>query len=147
MLAISKKTLFALEAVLDTACNAGERPVRSGEISARQGIPNRYLEPVMQELVRAGILDGVRGPHGGYRLGRNKEQISLAEIDDAVMKTEVRVPISEMRPSSRLGQEIIQPLFADLVRRWTEQLEDISIEKLANQARATLAKDAKASGK
>src|ERR1700733_11307568 len=104
MLVISKKTLFAIEAVLDIACNAGEKPVRSSEISERQGIPNRYLEPVMQELVRAGILNGIRGPRGGYRLGRNKEQINLADIDDAVMKTEVRPSISEMRPSSRLGQ-------------------------------------------
>jgi Rrf2 family transcriptional regulator, iron-sulfur cluster assembly transcription factor len=140
MLPISKKTVFALEAVLDTACNSAERPVRSGEISARQGIPNRYLEPVMQELVRAGILDGVRGPRGGYRLGREKGEINLADIDDAVMKTEVRPLISEIRPTSRLGQEIVQPLFADLVRRWTEQLEDISIEKLAKQARENLAK-------
>lgn len=146
MLAISKKTVFALEAVLDTACNSGERPVRSGEISARQGIPSRYLEPVMQELVRAGILDGVRGPRGGYRLGRGKEQINLADIDDAVMKTEVRPSISEMRPTSRLGQEIVQPLFADLVRRWTAQLEDISIEKLAKQAREHLAKQDKEPG-
>src|ERR1700733_10436172 len=81
MLVISKKTLFAIEAVLDIACNAGEKPVRSSEISERQGIPNRYLEPVMQELVRAGILNGIRGPRGGYRLGREGELIDLAEIE------------------------------------------------------------------
>jgi Rrf2 family protein len=70
MLRISKKLMFAIEAVLDIAYNAGSEPVQSGEITRRQGIPKRYLEQVLQQLVRHGILAGVRGPRGGYRLDR-----------------------------------------------------------------------------
>jgi Rrf2 family protein len=70
MLRISKKLMFAIEAVLDIAYNAGSEPVQSGEITRRQGIPKRYLEQVLQQLVRAGVLAGVRGPRGGYRLAR-----------------------------------------------------------------------------
>ena len=65
MLRLSKKLMFAIEAVLDIAYNAGAQPVQSREINSRQGIPRRYLEPVLQQLVRAGILEGVRGPRGG----------------------------------------------------------------------------------
>ena len=70
MLKSSRKLLFAIEAVLDIAYNAADTPVQSREITERQGIPRRYLEPVLQHLVRADILIGVRGPRGGYRLGR-----------------------------------------------------------------------------
>ena len=64
---LSKKTMFAIEAVLDVAFHVGEHPVRSGDITERQRIPKRYLEQVLQHLVRAGILAGKRGPRGGYR--------------------------------------------------------------------------------
>ncbi|MEE8548688.1 MAG: Rrf2 family transcriptional regulator, partial [Alphaproteobacteria bacterium] len=66
MVNLSKKLLFAIEAVLDIAYNAGNQPVQSREVTRRQGIPKRYLEQVLQQLVRAGILTGVRGPRGGY---------------------------------------------------------------------------------
>ena len=70
MLRLSRKTLLALEAVIDIAFNARPEPVQAKEITARQGVPQRYLEQVMQQLVRAGVLKGVRGPRGGYRLAR-----------------------------------------------------------------------------
>ena len=54
MVRLTKKLLFAIEAVLDIAYNGGAVPVRSAEITERQGIPRRYLEPVLQELVRTG---------------------------------------------------------------------------------------------
>ncbi|MEK9662300.1 MAG: Rrf2 family transcriptional regulator, partial [Alphaproteobacteria bacterium] len=56
MLRLSRKTLFAIEAVLDIAYNAGPEPVQSREITRRQGIPSRYLEQVLQQLVREGLL-------------------------------------------------------------------------------------------
>ena len=80
MLKSSRKLLFAIEAVLDIAYNAADTPVQSREITERQGIPRRYLEPVLQQLVRADILIGVRGPRGGYRLGRERRRITLGDI-------------------------------------------------------------------
>ena len=77
---LSKKTMFAIEAVLDVAFHVGEHPVRSGDITERQRIPKRYLEQVLQHLVRAGILNGKRGPRGGYRLTRTPSEISFGEI-------------------------------------------------------------------
>ena len=68
MVRLTKKLLFAIEAVLDIAYNAGTLPVQSGEITRRQGIPRRYLEQVLQQLVRAGVLTGVRGPPSSRKL-------------------------------------------------------------------------------
>ena len=65
MIRLTKRLLFAIEAVLDIAYNGGTAPVRSAEITERERIPRRYLEPVLQELVRDGILVGIRGPSGG----------------------------------------------------------------------------------
>ena len=81
---LSKKTMFALEAVLDVAFHVGEHPVRSGDITERQRIPKRYLEQVLQHLVRAGILSGKRGPRGGYRLGRDRTQITVANAPGTI---------------------------------------------------------------
>src|SRR6202047_5220483 len=84
MIRLTKKLLFAIEAVLDIAYNGGHAPVRSSEITERQGIPRRYLEPVLQELVRHKILLGIRGPSGGYRLARERRRISLGDIGRTV---------------------------------------------------------------
>ena len=59
--------MFAIEAVVDIAYNAADTPVQSKDIATRQNIPRRYLEQVLQQLVREGVLSGVRGPRGGYR--------------------------------------------------------------------------------
>ncbi|MDX1580559.1 MAG: Rrf2 family transcriptional regulator, partial [Alphaproteobacteria bacterium] len=88
MIKLSRKTVYALEAVVDIAYNARAEPVQSKEITRRQGIPQRYLEQVMQQLVRAGILRGVRGPRGGYLLARERRRISVAEIVNVIADME-----------------------------------------------------------
>ena len=92
---LSKKTMFAIEAVLDVAFHVGDNPVRSGDITERQRIPKRYLEQVLQHLVRAGILAGKRGPRGGYRLGRERRRITLGEVIRVVRNLE-----AESEPSA-----------------------------------------------
>ena len=88
MLRLSRKTLFAIEAVLDIAYHAGAQPVQSREITRRQGIPRRYLEQALQNLVRGGVLVGVRGPRGGYHLARERRRISVGEIIRAVRNSD-----------------------------------------------------------
>src|SRR5260370_36964630 len=90
MIRLTKKLLYAIEAVLDIAYNGGSAPVRSVEITEREGIPRRYLEPVLQELVREGILIGIRGPSGGYRLAKERRRISLGGIGRPGRQLETR---------------------------------------------------------
>jgi Rrf2 family protein len=127
--------MFAIEAVLDIAYNSGAQPVQSREINGRQGIPRRYLEPVLQQLVRAGILEGVRGPRGGYRLARERRKITLAEIAEAVRTTEATADPFEIPTGSPLGLSVVRPLCLDLVKTWSKELETISIEDLCMRAR------------
>jgi Rrf2 family iron-sulfur cluster assembly transcriptional regulator len=134
MLRLSRKTLLALEAVIDIAFNARPEPVQAKEITARQGVPQRYLEQVMQQLVRAGILKGVRGPRGGYRLARERRRISVGDV--------VRVAESiedgeeeKIRPRSELGLRIVAPLIQTLQDDIMAQLDAISVEDLCQRAR------------
>ncbi|HXL71048.1 MAG TPA: Rrf2 family transcriptional regulator [Rhizomicrobium sp.] len=135
MLRLSRKTLLALEAVIDIAFNARPEPVQAKEITARQGVPQRYLEQVMQQLVRAGILKGVRGPKGGYRLARERRRISVGDvvrIAEAIEDAEEE----KVRPRSELGLRIVAPLIQNLQDDVMGRLDGISIEDLCQQARA-----------
>ena len=147
MMRLSNKHIYAIEAVFDIAYNSGARPGRSREINARQGIPHRYLEPVLQQLVRARVLDGVRGPHGGYRLARERRTISLAEIAEAVRTTEAGEAPPKIPPGSPVGQEVVRQLFLDLVAQWDKQLEGITIEDLCQRAGETETESAAAAGR
>ncbi|MDR3518624.1 MAG: Rrf2 family transcriptional regulator [Azospirillaceae bacterium] len=134
MLRISKKLMFAIEAVLDIAYNAGSEPVQSGEITRRQGIPKRYLEQVLQQLVRAGVLSGVRGPRGGYRLARERRRISVGEIMRIVRAMETAADPVEDPAGSELGHRVVRPLWIELQDDCMVKLDNTSIEDLCLRA-------------
>ncbi|WP_029012485.1 RrF2 family transcriptional regulator [Niveispirillum irakense] len=134
MLRISKKLMFAIETVLDIAYNAGSAPVQSAEITQRQGIPKRYLEQVLQALVRAGVLAGVRGPKGGYRLAKERRRISVAEIVRVVRSLEQGSDPIEEEVGAELGRQVVRPLWAELQDEVMARLEQTSIEDLCVRA-------------
>ena len=134
MLRLTKKLLFAIEAVLDIAYNAGPLPVQSAEITRRQGIPRRYLEQVLQQLVRAGVLAGVRGPRGGYRLARERRRITLGEIVRVIREMEsAEDPIADPA-GAELGHKVVRPLWQELQETLMQQLDAITIEDLCLRA-------------
>jgi Rrf2 family protein len=134
MLRLSRKTLLALEAVIDIAFNARPEPVQAKEITARQGVPQRYLEQVMQQLVRAGILKGVRGPRGGYRLARERRRISVGDVIRVAESIE-DAEEEKIRPRSDLGLRIVAPLIQSLQDDVMARLDSVSIEDLCQRAR------------
>jgi Rrf2 family protein len=134
MLRLSRKTLLALEAVIDIAYNARPQPVQAKEITARQGVPQRYLEQVMQQLVRAGILKGVRGPRGGYRLARERRRISVGDVVRIAMALDTGE--GQFDGGSELGRRVVVPMIADLQEDVMKKLDQISIEDICQRARA-----------
>lgn len=136
MLHLSKKMLFALEAVVDIAYNAGSEPVQSKEITRRQGIPQRYLEQVMQRLVRAGILKGVRGPRGGYCLARERRRVTVGQIAQVVYDLDEDAGPAYPTASS-LGQKVVQPMWAELQDGLMDRLDAITVEDLCRRAHDT----------
>ena len=132
MLKLSRKSLYALEAVVDIAYNARSEPVQSKEITLRQGIPQRYLEQVMQQLVHAGILKGVRGPKGGYRLARERRRISVGDIVRIVGAMEIA---EEPRSTpSALGEKVIEPMWDAIQSEMMLRLDAVTVEDLCLEA-------------
>ena len=80
VMTFSRKTQAALEAVVEIALHARPHPVQVKKITARHNLSHRALESTMQQLVRAGILKGQRGPHGGYRLAKERRRITVGDI-------------------------------------------------------------------
>lgn len=134
MLRPSKKMLFAIEAVLDIAYHAGGETVQSREITQRQGIPRRYLEQTLQQLVRAGLLVGVRGPHGGYRLARERRRISIGEIVRVVQALETAEEPFAEAPASELGKTVIRPMWTELSAEIMARLDAVTIDDLCMRA-------------
>lgn len=134
MFTLSRKMQLALEAVVDVAFNARPDPVQSKDITRRQGIPQRYLEQVMQRLVHAGILKGVRGPRGGYRLARERRRISVGEILTVVSELEQAENEEQACPSD-LAAEVVRPLMSAMNDRFMAELKDVSLEDLCREAR------------
>lgn len=84
---LTSKSRYAVTAMLDVALNANERPVSLADISERQEISLSYLEQIFSKLRGSGLVSSVRGPGGGYRLGMDVEEISIAMIISAVDET------------------------------------------------------------
>ena len=135
MLGFSKRMLYAIEAVIDIAYNSDGAPVQSAEIANRQGIQRRYLEPVLQRLVRDGILSGVRGPKGGYHLSKDRRRITLGDIARVVADLEGADGEAIEAVSSELGRKVVQPLCQRLRSETMERLDQITIEELCLSAR------------
>ncbi|MFO1113050.1 MAG: Rrf2 family transcriptional regulator [Rhodospirillales bacterium] len=134
MLKLSRKTLFAIEAVLDIAYHAGAEPVQSREITRRQGIPRRYLEQALQNLVRSGVLVGVRGPRGGYRLARERRRITVGEIIRVVRNDDGDDDPLQEETGSPLGHKVVRPLWVELQGELLSKLDGVTMDDLCDRA-------------
>src|SRR5437899_846301 len=106
---LPRKGVLAVTAVIDIAVNARGRPVAAKSLATRHRLPPRHLEPVLQALVRHGILKGIRGPRGGYELAREQRSITVDDILRAAGTAEELDGISAAE-SSLLSKVVIPAL-------------------------------------
>jgi Rrf2 family protein len=81
---VTTRTRYAIRALYDLAFHRRGQSALAKEIAARQQIPLRFLEQILQDLRRAGLIEARRGPHGGYALVRPPAEITLADVLRAV---------------------------------------------------------------
>jgi Rrf2 family iron-sulfur cluster assembly transcriptional regulator len=81
---LTTKGRFAVTAMIDVAMHNGDGPVTLAGVAERQKISLSYLEQLFGKLRRAGLVDSVRGPGGGYNLARASTGVSVADIITAV---------------------------------------------------------------
>ncbi|MFC7737122.1 RrF2 family transcriptional regulator [Roseomonas sp. GCM10028921] len=130
------RALTAISVLLDVAFHAGRgtngHVAGGAEVADRLGAARRGIEPVFQALSRAGLLEGVRGPRGGYRLARRPRDIRLSEAVAAVAEgTEGGSDLT-----GALHEKVVGPLWAELDEALRERLEGLTLEDLLRRAGA-----------
>jgi len=120
---LPRKGVLAITAVIDIALNARGRPVAAKALATRHRLPPRHLEPVLQALVRHGILRGIRGPRGGYELAREQHRITADEIDGAALA------------ESLLLNKVVMPALGAAESAFSAALARINVEDLTHSAR------------
>lgn len=130
MALLSEKSLLAVAAVVDVAIHSRGTPVAAKALAERHGLPPRHLEPVLQALVHAGILKGVRGPRGGYELARERRRISVAEIAQVAESSEN----SGQAKKPALVENVIAPALAKAEQAFEVALTEVTIDALCRNA-------------
>ncbi len=115
---LTTKGRYAVTAMLDLAYHSEKRPVTLTDIAKRQNISLSYLEQLFSRLRRAGMVEGVRGPGGGYQLSRGAKEINIADIVNAVDE-----PLDSTRCGGQANCQNNQPcLTHDLWMGLSEQI-------------------------
>jgi len=95
MAAISTKGVYGLAAMFELAKNRGEGPLQIRAIAQRADIPQNYLEQLLVQLRRSGLVESIRGAKGGYKLAKSPHEISVKEILE-ILEGEVALISSEV---------------------------------------------------
>lgn len=122
---------YAVTAMLDLALHGRGGPVCLSQIAARQSISQAYLEQLFGALRRAGLVESVRGPGGGYRLGRPAEAISLAAVIAAVDESADPTRCGGLQNCQRGERCLTHDLWEDLGRHIRIYLEGRSLADVA----------------
>jgi Rrf2 family protein len=125
--------MLAVAAVVDVALHARPMPVAAKALAARHRLPPRHLETLLQGLVHANILKGVRGPRGGYELARERRRISVGEIVRAAISLSANDP-EELAISSKLIEKIVEPTVKKAGESFLANLDAVTIDDLCNEA-------------
>ncbi|HEY9621489.1 MAG TPA: Rrf2 family transcriptional regulator [Crinalium sp.] len=126
---------YSVKALLDLSLQPGYGPTSVRAIAQRQELPAPYLEKLLIEMRRAGLVESVRGSQGGYRLGRSPTQISLGQILEAVGET--IEPLPRHTPDADQAEDWVTfSLWNRLHQKLKEALYSISLEDLYYDARS-----------
>jgi len=126
---------YSVKALLDLALQPALQPVSVNAIAARQSLPAPYLEKLLIDLRRSGIVESVRGAQGGYRLARSPREISLGQILAAV--GEVVDPLPRHHPQAEQTEDwVTYAVWKRLSQKMKDALYSISLEDLYFDARS-----------
>jgi Rrf2 family protein len=135
---LSSKARYAICALFDIAFYNAGAPTQVKDISVRQAIPTRFLEQILQDMKRAGIVSSKRGPQGGYTLGREPEAIRLGDLIRAV---EGPLRLGEAKPpgvARRRGvsdtRRVTESVLGELSKRIESCFDEVTIADLCRRA-------------
>lgn len=127
---LTSKGRYAVTAMLDVALHAQQGPIPLADISERQEISLSYLEQLFSRLRRHQLVVSVRGPGGGYKLGRQASEIAIGEVIRAVDES-VDATRCQGKSNCQQGERCLtHSLWADLSDRISSFLDDITLAEL-----------------
>lgn len=129
MTLLSRREYLALAAVTDVAMHARLAPVAAKALAARLELPPRHLEALLQGLVHASILKGVRGPRGGYELARERRRITAASVLRAVSSENG----GDGAPDGQLVKQVVAPIVEAAGKVFLAELETITIDDICRR--------------
>jgi Rrf2 family protein len=132
---LPRKAVLAVATVIDVAMQEHGQPISAKTLAARHGLPPRHLEPVLQALVRCGILKGIRGPRGGYELAREGSRVTVNEILRAAGTVE---DTDELHGGSELVRRVVLPAIAVAEHEFGVALSRITVEHLVRDAQTSV---------
>ncbi|PIJ52320.1 Fe-S cluster assembly transcriptional regulator IscR [Erwinia sp. OLTSP20] len=129
---LTSKGRYAVTAMLDVALHSHEGPVPLADISERQGISLSYLEQLFSRLRKNGLVASVRGPGGGYLLGRDASEIAVGAVITAVDES-VDATRCQGKEGCQAGERCLtHVLWRDLSERISDFLNNITLAELVN---------------
>ncbi|MET0088155.1 MAG: Fe-S cluster assembly transcriptional regulator IscR [Sedimenticola sp.] len=127
---LTTKGRYAVTAMLDLAFHFGEGPITLAEIAQRQDISLSYLEQLFSRLRKRELVSSVRGPGGGYILGRDADKIFIAEVISAVDEKVDTTRCGGDNNCQKNERCLTHDLWHDLSDRIYDYLSDISLHDL-----------------
>lgn len=130
---LTTKGRYAVTAMLDLALNYGKGPITLADIAQRQGISLSYLEQLFSRLRKHQLVSSVRGPGGGYSLGRAASEIFVAQVITAVDETVDTTRCGGAHNCQDSHQCLTHDLWQELSCRIFDYLSNISLQDLVNR--------------
>jgi Rrf2 family transcriptional regulator, iron-sulfur cluster assembly transcription factor len=134
MILLSRRSMLGIAAVVDIAIHGRAGPVAAKLLAARHNLPPRHLETLLQALVRAGILKGVRGPRGGYELAKERRKVTAGDVVRAAMAAQLDDDADQPEPESRLVDMVVSPAVKIAGGSFLKSLDAYTVEDLCRQA-------------
>ncbi|PLX68394.1 MAG: hypothetical protein C0602_09480 [Denitrovibrio sp.] len=132
---LTAKTYYALVASVDLTRHYGGAPVRAASIADKHGIPTRFLELILSELVNAGIVSSKRGSDGGFYL---KSDPNEATVYDVVVTIEGGITIFDCGKISETGQCMFTDYMGGLRAAIENYLKNTTLKELSDSAKFEL---------
>lgn len=136
---LSKKTKYAINALVYLAKNNSGKPIPIGQISADQNIPHKFLEAILLDLKNARILNSKKGKSGGYSLNKEPKEVDMAEIMRLFDGAVALLPCVTYRFYERCEECIdeatcgIREVFLEIRNETVERLKLATLEDIINR--------------
>lgn len=127
---VSSRADYGVRALFELALRAGQGPVQSKEIAARQEIPEAYLHQVLGALNRAGLIKSTRGPLGGHELLLQPSEITIYSVLVALDGIDQR---SHPHPENVGASDVVHQLWHDLQEQSERYLRGITLRTLLDR--------------